>query len=110
LVGSFSSFGFLGWFFDLLVFLVAFFGTSFLFQVGLVIRAFSAIIHEEESVLVKILKLLIVSLGIFGVLVLVDSFFISREVVPDISTLFHGFRMGALLLRLDLVDVCSSKE
>lgn len=106
LLSSFRSFLFFG-FGILLLFCLLFFALSWLLllQLRFVFIGLGAIIHFEESILLELIQLFLVSVLIDLVLIIVYFLFISLKVIPNLTTFFHCLWMGAILLLLDLVDI-----
>ena len=69
------------------------------------IAALAAVIHDEETIFVKVGDLPFVPEHVLVMLILVLLLFIRGKLVPELSALLHSLRMCAALLFFELVHI-----
>ena len=69
------------------------------------ITALAAVIHDEETLFVKVLDLLLVPKHILIVLILVLLLFLRGKLIPELTALLHGLWMRATLFFFELVHI-----
>ena len=74
------------------------------------VTALTAVLHDEEALLVEVLDLLLVPQDVLIVLFLVFLLLLGGELIPKLSTLLHGLRVSAALLLLKRVHILRCVE
>jgi len=83
---------------------------SSLFKIGCVIATFWSIFHDEVTLFIKRCDLFFISNLIFFMHLFIFYLIFRCQSIPDFTTFFHCFGMGAFILFFDLVYIFSCKK